>query len=45
MGRRLLRANLDNDAAGIEEVAELLRTIKGAWDEVGRTGSRPRLLR
>ena len=41
MGRRLLRANLDNDAAGVDEVAGLLRTIKAAWDDVGRPGLRP----
>lgn len=41
MGRRLLRANLDNDAAGVDEVAGLLRTIKAAWDDVGRPGPRP----
>ncbi|HSW15251.1 MAG TPA: flagellar export chaperone FliS [Solimonas sp.] len=35
MGRRLLKANLDNDAAGIEEVADLLRTVKSAWEQVG----------
>ncbi len=41
MGRRLLRANLDNDAAGIDEVAGLLRTLKAAWDDIGRPGPRP----
>ena len=41
MGRRLLRANLDNDADGIEEVLGLLRTIKSAWDDAGRPGPRP----
>lgn len=40
MGRRLLKANLDNDAAGVEEVVELLRTLKSAWDEVGKAGPR-----
>jgi flagellar protein FliS len=32
MQRRLLHANLKNDTAAIDEVAELLRDLKQAWD-------------
>ncbi len=32
MIRRLLRANLDNDLALLDEVSSLLLTIKSAWD-------------
>jgi flagellar protein FliS len=32
--RRLLEANLRNDAAAIEEVAGLLREIKAGWDAI-----------
>ena len=31
---RLLRANLDNDLAALEEVAGLLEEIHGAWREI-----------
>lgn len=34
MVRRLLQANLRNDASAIEEVERLLRTIADAWKEV-----------
>ncbi|WP_168385227.1 flagellar export chaperone FliS [Erwinia amylovora] len=34
---RLFRANLDNDAEGIEEVEALLRNIADAWKEVSGT--------
>ena len=34
MTRRLARANVENDADLLDEVASLLRTIKGAWDEI-----------
>jgi len=34
MMRRLLRAKLDNDVAGVREVAALLRTIKAGWDAI-----------
>ncbi len=34
MGRRLLEANVKNDAAMLEEVAGLLREIKTAWDAI-----------
>ncbi len=32
--RRLLEANLRNDPAAIDEVAGLLREVKGAWDAI-----------
>lgn len=35
MSRRLVDANLKNDTAGLDEVADLMREIKGAWDIVG----------
>lgn len=34
MIRRLLRANLENDIALIEEVTGLLQTVKTAWDDI-----------
>ena len=34
MERRLLSANLSNDTAALDEVADLLREIKTAWDTV-----------
>jgi len=34
MIRRLLRANLENDAALLDEVSALLQTVKQAWDEL-----------
>ncbi len=37
MVHRLLRANIDNDADGIEEVEKLLRNIADAWKEVSGT--------
>ncbi|MTD25568.1 flagellar export chaperone FliS [Erwinia sorbitola] len=37
MVHRLLRANIDNDPAGIEEVEALLRNIADAWKEVSGT--------
>ena len=33
--RRLLEANLRNDAAAIDEVAGLLREVKAGWDAIG----------
>lgn len=34
MQRRLLKANIDNDPAIIEEVRDLLTTVKSGWDEL-----------
>lgn len=35
MGRRLLHANLHNDAAALDEVLGLLTEIQGAWIAIG----------
>lgn len=35
MGRRLLHANLNNDAAALDEVLGLLSEIQGAWIAIG----------
>mgnify|MGYP000925300006 CR=1 FL=1 len=35
--RRLLEANLRSDPAILDEVADLLRPIKEAWDAIGNT--------
>ena len=35
MQRRLFRANADDDAAAISEVADLLQTLRSAWTEIG----------
>ena len=32
MQRRLFRANVDNDVRAIDEVVDLVRTLKEAWD-------------
>ena len=34
MSRRLIESNLNNDADGFDEVADLMREIKSAWDVV-----------
>ncbi len=34
MERRLLHANAQNDVRALDEVAELLRPIREAWDEI-----------
>ena len=34
MGRRLLEANLNNDEKMLDEVSDLLNTIKSAWVEI-----------
>jgi flagellar protein FliS len=36
MMRRLLQANLQDDAAGLDEVSSLLGEVKGAWEDVVR---------
>lgn len=42
MQRRLLEANLNSDAALLDEVADLLRPIKDAWDTIGESaGTEP----
>ncbi|MDV7398396.1 flagellar export chaperone FliS, partial [Arthrospira platensis SPKY1] len=35
MQRRLVEANLRSDIALLDEVAELLRPVKEAWDAIG----------
>ena len=35
MTRRLLHANLNNDAAALEEVLKLIGELKGAWEAIG----------
>lgn len=37
MQRRLVEANLRSDVAVLDEVANLLRPIKEAWDTIGET--------
>ena len=34
--RRLLEANLNSDAAIIDEVEGLIREVKSAWDAIGQ---------
>jgi len=34
MIRRLIRSNAENDADMLDEVMSLLRSVKGAWDEI-----------
>ena len=34
MGRRLLHANLRDDAAAVDEIAGLLREIRSAWEAI-----------
>jgi len=34
MQRRLLEANLNNDISLLDEVSELMRTIKSGWEEI-----------
>ena len=41
MGRRLLRANLKNDHAGLEEVRQLLLQLKSAWETLAATPAAP----
>jgi flagellar protein FliS len=35
MGRRLFQANLKNDAKALDEVAQLLQQLGGAWESIG----------
>ncbi len=37
--RRLLEANLRNDAAGLDEVAGLMREVKAGWDAIQMPGT------
>jgi len=39
MQRRLLEANLRNDVTVVDEVTELLQTIKAAWDDIAPAAS------
>ncbi len=39
MQRRLLEANLRNDVTLVDEVSDLLQTIKAAWDEISPQAS------
>ena len=41
MARRLLRANIDNDIACVNEVLSLLGEIRSAWVAIGPEVSRP----
>ncbi len=41
MIRRLLEANLNDDAAAIIEVESLMHEIKAAWDALGSPGIAP----
>lgn len=34
MGRRLIKSNIENDASILDEVSNLLREIKDAWDVI-----------
>ena len=34
MGRRLLKANVDNDVAALDEVMRLVRELKTAWEQI-----------
>jgi len=39
MQRRLFRANVDGDSAPIDEVIDLVRTLKDAWDAIDTSAS------
>lgn len=41
MGRRLLHANLKNDAAALDEVRRLLLQLNGAWETLAATPAAP----
>ena len=36
MANRLLMANINNDVAGLDEVARLLGELKSAWEQIGQ---------
>ena len=37
MEEKLALANADNDLAGLDEVAKLLKTVKSAWDQISES--------
>ncbi len=41
MQRRLFRANVDSDIKAIDEVIDLVRTLKDAWDAIDQTTPSP----
>lgn len=41
MMRRLVRAKVDNDVGGVQEVAALLRTVKAGWDAIAPRAEGP----
>lgn len=41
MGRRLLHANLKDDAAALEEVRQLLLQLRGAWETLAANAAGP----
>ena len=41
MSRRLVESNLNNDVGGLEEVADLMRELKSAWDVIGEQLDKP----
>ena len=40
MGQRLLQANIKNDAKALDEVAQLLQQLGGAWESIGAKAAR-----
>ncbi|NJN51855.1 MAG: flagellar export chaperone FliS [Gammaproteobacteria bacterium] len=43
MQRRLFRATVDNDVAPIDEVSDLIVTLKSAWDAIDTSALTPRV--
>ena len=41
MVRRLLQSNLNNEVEGLDEVSDLMREIKSAWDVIGEQPEDP----
>lgn len=41
IGMRLLIANVKNDPEILQEVLDLMKELKGAWDEIGKTEQAP----